>query len=246
MIRQEIIDCLELASMPDQSVEEMKRLTNFVVVGGGPTGIELAAELHDFLVQDLRRWYPHIADYVKITVLEASDRILGSFATELGDYTSRLFRKRKINLLTDSLVSEVTEQGVILQNGERLQSKLKIWTAGIAPRTLLTSLNIQLDQDSRVKVDPYLAVRDFRNIYALGDCAQIEGADLPATTQVAQQQGKYLAQALNRKALGKKVKPFVYRNLGMLVYVGNSRALAEIGPIHWKGFGAWVFWRSVL
>ncbi|MCB0334731.1 MAG: FAD-dependent oxidoreductase [Bdellovibrionales bacterium] len=244
-VRQKIVDCLEQAALPEQSDEEIRRLTNFVVIGGGPTGVEFAAELHDFLTQDLKRLYPSVAQFVQITLVEASPRILGSFSGELGEYATRLFRKRNIKLLTNSFVNEVTDSHVRLSGGESIACNLKVWTAGIAPRSLLTKLGITLDSSGHIVVDEYLKVPSLEHVYAMGDCAQIDGKPLPATAQVAQQQGKYLADSLTHLAHHRTLTPFAFKNLGMLAYLGNSRALAEIGPIHWKGFTAWIFWRSV-
>ncbi len=243
-IRQRIIECFESASEPGLPEEEVKRLLHFVVVGGGPTGVEFAAELHDFVHEDLRRWFPDLMPHVRITLLEATDAILTSFDRKLRDYALKAFRRNGIEVRLKSLVKEVRENAVVLADGTEIPTGLVIWSTGIGPTDLVRSLDFPKDARGRILVDAYLRVKGFDNVYALGDCATLEGENVLPTAQAAQQEGKYLAHALNARAYGKEVKPFRFANMGMLAYIGENEALADLPSFKGKGFGTWLFWRS--
>ncbi len=243
-IRQGIIECFERASQPDKSDEERRRLLHFVVVGGGPTGVEFAAEMHDFLEEDLRRSYPRLAPLVRITLLEATDQILGTFDRVLGEYTMRHFVRQRIAVRTESFVSEVRAEEIILKDGTRIPYGWLVWSTGIGPTPFVRSLPFAKDRRSRLIIDGHLRVEGCADVFALGDCATQRDHDLPATAQVAQQQGDYLARAFNRAVRGKPPEPFRYRHFGMLAYVGANRALADLATVKGRGFSAWIFWRS--
>ncbi len=243
-IRQRIIECFERASTPGLSEEERRRLLHFVVVGGGPTGVEFAAEMHDFLTEDLHKWFPQLANEVRITLLEAMKQILGSFDTRLSGYAMKIFQRQRIEIRTGSPVREVKETTVILHDGTEIPFGLVVWSTGLGPTSLVHSLRFPKDKASRLITDEHFCVKNTRNIYAMGDCATIEGQNLPATAQVAQQQGRYLARTLNRMAKGKPLKPFRYHHMGMLAYIGSKRALADLPGVKGRGFSAWLFWRS--
>ncbi len=244
-IRQQIINCFEGASTPGLAENERQRLLHFVVVGGGPTGVEFAAEMHDFLVEDLRRAFPSLAGKVRITLLEATDQILNTFDEELSAYTANYFKRQKIVVRTSAPVTKVDECRVYLKDGTVAEYGLLVWSTGIAPAPLIQSLPFKKDKLSRIIVDKYLRVDGVPEVYALGDCAAVEGENFPVTAQVAQQEGLYLARMLNRHAGQKTVKPFHYKNLGMLAYIGGRRALADLSNFKGHGFLTWLFWRSV-
>jgi NADH:ubiquinone reductase (non-electrogenic) len=121
---------------------------------------------------------------------------------------------------------------------------LLLWSTGNGPTSFVESLQISKDSRARILVDAFFRSKDYTNIYAVGDCSTIEGSPLPATSQVAQQQGKYLAGALTRYARNRPVRPFRYRHLGMLAYIGGNRALADLEAYKGAGWTTWLFWRS--
>ena len=244
LIRQRIIDCFERASMPSVTENERSSLLNFVVVGGGPTGVEFAAEMHDFLVEDLQNAYPRLVDKVQIILLEAADHILTTFDEELAAYTMKHLSGQRINVRTHSLVIRVSKDGVFLNDGTMIPYGLLVWSTGIGPTALIQSLPLKKDKSSRIIVNDYLQAEQAKQIYVLGDCAAMKEKHLPATAQVAQQQGKYLAHSLNRLAMHKEVQPFHYKNLGMLAYIGGRKALADLAAFKGRGFLTWLFWRS--
>lgn len=243
-IRQRIIECFERASHPSLSEDEQRRLLHFVVVGGGPTGVEFAAELHDFLMEDLRKAYPKLVPSVRITLLEATKQILNTFDEELSRYTMKLFQRQRIEVRTGSPVVKVEPTTIHLADGSQIPYGLVVWSTGVGPTELVRSLPLEKDESSRLVTDEYFQVKGAEGIYALGDCATIRGKSLPATAQVAQQEGAYLGKSLNHRARGKKLKPFKYRHYGMLAYVGSGKALADLTAFKGKGFLTWLFWRS--
>jgi NADH:ubiquinone reductase (non-electrogenic) len=243
-IRQRIIESLERANSPAVGDEERSRLLHFVVVGGGPTGVEFAAEMHDFLVDDLAKAFPGLVGSIRISLLEAAGHILGSFDTALAAYTIRHFQRQKIEVRMNSPVTRVDATGIYLRNGEVIPYGVLVWSTGVTPSPFLKSLSWPKSAEGRLLVDDHLRVRGIEDVFAIGDCAALEGKELPLTAQVAQQQGFYLARALGNLAVHKDVAPFRFRNLGMLAYIGGNRALADLAAVKWRGFSAWLFWRS--
>ena len=243
-IRQKIIECFEQASQPSVSDGERKRLLHFVVVGGGPTGVEFAAEMNDFLQGDLRRSYPMLFNDVRITVLEAGEHILNTFDAALSDYTTRMFQRQHIEVRTGSFVQRVDKEVILLGDASQIPYGLMVWSTGIGAREFIKALSFEKDGASRILTDDFFLVKSTQNVFALGDCAVVEEKNFPATAQVAQQEGKYLARSLGKKARGKRVRPFRYKHYGMLAYVGSNRALADLSTVKGKGFSAWLFWRS--
>ncbi len=243
-IRQRIIECFERASTPLVSEEERRRLLQFVVVGGGPTGIEFAAELHDFLEEDLRDAFPALFPEVRITLLEASKGILNMFDQKLGEYTLGRFKRNRIEVRTGSLVKEVTARGVTLADGTTFAAGLVVWSTGIGASPLVQGLPFAKDRAQRLVTDEFFAVDPDHTVFAIGDCATRSGDELPATAQVAQQEGEYLARLLNARARGRPERRFKYRHMGMLAYIGDRRALADTQYVKGYGFATWLFWRS--
>lgn len=243
-IRQGIIERLEQAAQPGLTKEERIQLLHFVVVGGGPTGVEFAAEMHDFLADELTESYPTIAPDVRITLLEATDQVLNTFDAELGQYAIRHFRRQNIDIRTGSPVVRVEKQRIVLKDGSEIHCGLIIWSAGIAPTPFIQSLEFAKNH-GRLITDDHLRVEGVESIFAIGDCAIMRDKSLPITAQLAQQQGKYLARALKRKSEGKSIEPFRFKNYGMLAYIGGNKALADMSKLKGKGFTIWLLWRSV-
>ena len=243
-IRSSIIECFERAAQPGVSPEHQKRLLHFVVVGGGPTGVEFAAELNDFISQDLERPYKSLTADAAITLLEAGPSILTTFDAVLRSYTLKVFRRRRIEVRTHSPVVEVRSASILLADGSELGYGMVVWTAGVIPAPLIQGLQMAKDTGGRLLTDEYLRVKGVAEVFAMGDCMAIEGKPFPSTAQTAQQQGKYLARSFNILAKGKPASPFRYRHYGMLAYIGGGRALADLSSVKGRGFAAWLFWRS--
>lgn len=245
-IRERIIASLERADTPDIDPAERARLLQFAVVGGGPTGVEFAAELHDLLREDLKRSYPHLEGKTRIILFEAGSTILGSFDQQLATYALDHFRRHHIEVRLGAPVREVTPRGLVLMDGSQAPAGMVVWSTGYGPTGLVQSLPFKKDPGGRILVDTYMRVVDHPEIFALGDCAVPVGSTVPQTAQAAMQQGKYLGRTLTRIAHDRRVAPFRFKNLGMLAYVGEARALADVPHVRfpWRGFLTYLFWRS--
>ncbi|KER10097.1 MAG: hypothetical protein HY22_07445 [[Candidatus Thermochlorobacteriaceae] bacterium GBChlB] len=247
-IRNRIIDNFERAALPALDEPEQKRLLHTVVVGGGPTGVEFAAELADFMSDELTATFPAQIQAANITLVEAGKQILSTFDEGLADYAMKVFKRRNVTVLTNTTVKKVTATAVLLSSGQELPCGLVVWSTGNGATAFVKSLPFERDKAQRLVTDGYLRVKNELDIFALGDCATIENYTQPATAQVAQQAGAYLATQLNAMAKRGSPEPvgekFKRINFGMLAYVGDNRALAELPQAKSSGIGTWLFWRS--
>jgi len=243
-IRNRIIENLEHASQPNISHEERKRLLHFVVVGGGPTGVEFAAELHDFIEEDLSKAYLQLLPFIKISLLEAGEHLLNSFDSALRTYTEQYFQRNNIEVSTKSFVTKIDTNTIYLKDGSEIPYGCLVWSTGIAQTDFVKSLPFAKDKSSRILVNEHLQIPNVEAIYALGDCATPNTITLPATSQVALQEGKYVAKTLKLLSQGKPIRQFRYHHLGMLAYIGSNKALADLENVKGKGFSTWLFWRS--
>ncbi|KAI7554868.1 FAD/NAD(P)-binding domain-containing protein [Hortaea werneckii] len=202
------MDCVETAAFKDQSVEEMKRLLHVVVVGGGPTGVEFAAELQDFFQSDLRKWIPEIREHFRVTLIEALPSVLPMFSKTLVKYTEQTFKEGSIDIRTKTTVRDVGATHIRAESYDLDNSKiteeipygLLVWATGNSVRPIVQSLMNQIPEQAHSRrgltVDEHLAVRGANNVWALGDCAV---ANCAPTAQVAAQQGTFLAALLDQR-----------------------------------------------
>ncbi len=244
-IRIKVIDCFENASIPTVTDDEKRNLLRFVVCGGGPTGVEFSAELHDFIQEDVTRKYPELTDFIEIILIEAGPKLLNSFDQKLSTYTMKIFNRQKINVKINSYITKVTGKTIYVNDGSFFDYGLLVWAAGNAAAELVKNCPFAKDKKNKIIIDEYLKIAGEDNIYALGDCSEYEESPFPVTAQVAQQEGKYMGKILNRHATNKDVKPFKFRDFGMLAYIGSHRALANTKQYKGSGFTTWLFWRSV-
>jgi NADH:ubiquinone reductase (non-electrogenic) len=244
-IRSRVLLQLASADLPGLAEEEVSKRLTFVVCGGGATGVEMAAEIHDLVEDELRRVFPAVARHARVVLLEAAPRLLGGFDDALAAYTREHFGREGIEVRTSTPVARVEAQRVVLADGSELPCGMVLWAGGLAPRPLVRDLGFPLDSRGRLVVDRTLRLPGVSGAFALGDCAACGDPPLPATAQVAQQQGKHLARALRLEASGRHAPPFDFRNTGMLAYVGGGHALADLPQVKWSGRAAWLFWRSV-
>jgi NADH dehydrogenase FAD-containing subunit len=244
LIRQRILECLERASLPGISSQEKKQLLHWIVVGGGPTGAECMAEIHDW-VEDVSTKYPESTDAVQLTLLEATDELLPGFDQALKEYAAKRFHREGVRVRKEAPAKEVRADRVILASGEELLCGLVVWSTGIRPRPEMEAFDLPVTDKGFLRTDETCRVIGKSDIYALGDTARMENRDDPVTAQLAQQQGAYLAKQFRRRAKGKAEQPFRFHNKGKLAYLGGRKALADtpVGSI--TGRMAWIFWRSV-
>jgi len=203
--QREFLDCLETAAFPGQDPQEVERLLHMIVVGGGPTGVELSGELHDFLEDDLKSWYPELASKIHISLVEALPNVLPTFSKQLIQYTESTFKESKIDILTKTMVKEVKEKSVVLQMPDKsikeVPCGIVVWAAGNKGRKITQDLmarfpDVQTGKRGLV-VDNFLRMKGAEEIFAIGDCTATHYAP---TAQVASQQGAYLARQLKQIA----------------------------------------------
>ncbi|KAI9344455.1 FAD/NAD(P)-binding domain-containing protein [Pilaira anomala] len=258
-IRKRLIECFEHASQPGLSEKEKEELLHFVIVGGGPTGIEFSAELYDFIADDLSRLYPELMNKTRMTLYDVAPTILSSFDSYLSDYAHKKFNRKGIQIKTQRYVEKVADNHLIIKGEGKVPYGLLVWSTGLMQNPLVESLSTAAKDASgqRILTDGQLRVLDketklpYTNIYALGDCATIEGNDLPATAQVATQKANYLRKVFNgiaKKGYGVPVDEFEFKNRGMMAYIGSSEALVDMSSVHElakkSGHLSWLLWRS--
>jgi NADH dehydrogenase len=229
---------------------ERERLLNFVIVGAGPTGVELAgaiAELaHHTLARDFRRIDPRSA---RVILVEAGPRVLPGFSTVSSDYGERSLARLRVDVRLNSIVTDCDADGVTLVKGavaEALPAATVIWAAGVAASPAGAWLGVATDQQGRVPVGPDLTVDGLANIFVIGDAARVGGADatqVPGTAPAAKQQGRHVARVI-RARLGQGQAPtaFRYRDVGKLATIGRRSAVVEFGRLRLRGRLAWWLW----
>lgn len=243
-IRHRLLSQFAAANLPGIEEPEVRRLLTFVVCGGGPTGVEVAAEIHDLLRRELRRLHPRLVGLARVVLLEAADRLLTSFDEALSEHAQHHFAREGVEVRISTPVRAIEERRVLLGGGGELGSGLVVWAGGNAPRSFVSRVGVPLDS-GRIPVDGHLRVPALESVWAVGDCAAAGAPPMPATAQVAQRQGAYLARSFRRERRGRAVAPFDHRSLGMLAYIGAGRALADLPGVKWSGRAAWWLWKSV-
>ena len=232
-IRSKILGAYELAEMTDDE-SERSRLMTFVLVGGGPTGVELAASMAHMATVTLRRNFRRIdPGETLIALLEGGNRILPTFAESLSSKAANRLEKLGVKVLTGTRVEKVDEKGVIA-NGTRISSATVLWTAGVTASPVVKTLGIPTDRSGRLTVDPFLTVKGADGVFAVGDVAALSenGRPLPGVAQVAIQQGRYVGQVISRKLRGQAPhRPFRYFDKGNMAVVGKNFAVLERGRI---------------
>ncbi|KAF1336683.1 Nadh-ubiquinone oxidoreductase, partial [Globisporangium splendens] len=263
-IRNKILENFEMATQPGISVEEKKQLLHFVVVGGGPTGVEFCAELYDFLQQDLVRMYPDSSKHLCVTLLNSGD-ILTGFDVHLRDFAMKKIQERPSMKIVKKTCAAVTKDSVTLQDGEVIPTGLVVWTAGVGPNDLTKSLTVfEKSKRGNILTNQYCQVLGAAeveeaapfgmprrsNVFSIGDCAEILDYPLPATAQKAQTQADYLT-ALFRGKNPTPATPYSFHSKGMLAYLGSYEGLFELKKpnepgdrLQLAGWQAWLLWRS--
>ena len=253
MIRHKILLAFEAAERTEDPVERCNWLT-FVIVGAGPTGVELAGALSEIANETLKHDFRSISSKdARIIIVDGGQRALATYPEDLSKRAEKQLTRLGARVRTGVMVTGVDEDGVTLKTAsgvERIASHTVIWAAGVAvtefARTLAKRTNAETDRAGHIKVAPDLTVPNFPDIYIVGDLALVNGKDgkpLPGVAQVAMQTGSYAARAIERKAAGKEaLPPFSYFNKGDLAVIGRAAAVASIFGVHLSGFLAWLVW----
>ena len=248
-IRRRLLRAFEAAEVSEDPAER-RRLMNFIVVGGGPTGVELAgacAEVARYVLsRDFRRIDPRTS---RILLIEAGPRILPTFPQDLARYAHRTLERMGVEVFTATAVSDCDETGVGTADGRRFEGATIVWAAGVMASPAAQWLGAAHDKAGRIAVAPDLKVEGADNVYAIGDVARVarpDGRPLPGIAPTAKQMGRYVGRAIAARVAGRPAPgPFRYRHYGDLATIGRRAAIVSIGRFRLRGFLGWLFWSII-
>jgi NADH dehydrogenase FAD-containing subunit len=220
----------------------------FVIVGGGATGVELAAEMSDYFYKTFSKFYPkEIISKVKIILIERGNELIPQFSPKLRKIALEVLRKKNVEVILGKGVKEVGKDFIKLDDEAVIKTKTVIWTAGVEPNLPEIVGNIEKDSRGRLIVNEYLQVKNYNNVFALGDiCCFIQNQKpLPQLAQVAVRQAKIVAKNIFNLIKNKPLEKFVYKHQGDLISLGRFFAIGEIQNFTFSGFFTWILWRGV-
>ena len=243
-IRRRIMTAFEKAEV-ELDPEERKKLLTFVVVGGGPTGVELAGAIGEMtrytLARDFRSIDPKLT---RIILVEAGPRILASFDSGLSSLATRDLESLGVQVWTGSIVSDMNEENILVGK-ERISAATVLWAAGTRASKIGEQMKVDLDSQGRIKVKSDLSLKGHPEVFVAGDQACTigkNGQPLPSTAPVAMQQGRYIAKSILSDLSSKPRKAFSYLDKGQMATIGRKKAIVEVGSLRFGGFVAWVAW----
>ncbi|HSB13821.1 MAG TPA: NAD(P)/FAD-dependent oxidoreductase [Bryobacteraceae bacterium] len=244
-IRRKVLLSLELAETA-QSEEERRRLLTFVLIGAGPTGVEMAGAIADLAKHMLARDFRHIeSGTICVILLEAMDQVLPGYPRDLATFAEKKLKEMGVDVRTGTKVEDIDEEGVVA-GGTRIASRTIIWSAGVKATPIADWLGTEADKKGLVKVRPDLSLPSRPEVFVIGDAALAldeEGHPLPGLAAVAKQQGAYVARCLLDRIKGREpLSPFCYHDWGTLATMGKASAVANFGRLRLRGFVAWVVW----
>ncbi|HEX7964436.1 MAG TPA: NAD(P)/FAD-dependent oxidoreductase [Gammaproteobacteria bacterium] len=243
-IRRRVLNAYEAAECSTDP-KLQKRLLSFVIVGGGPTGVELAgaiAEMGRFtLAKDFRNIHTELT---RVVLVEAGPRLLSALPPKLSDYAARALTELGVEVLTGTAVTGIDASGVELA-GRRIEAGTVLWAAGVTASPLGKTLGVEADRQGRVRVQPDLSVPGHPELFVAGDLAHLEqspGVLYPGIAAVAYQQGLAVARAILADLKGRPRKPFRYIDKGQMATIGHNRAVAALHALKVRGYLAWLMW----
>lgn len=250
-IRRRVLLAFEAAERTDDPDERKDHLT-FVVIGGGPTGVELAGALAEIAKMTMMKNFRHFdPSAARVLLLEGGARLLTSFPKDLSEYAREELESLGVEVRTNTLAKSIDDAGVTLtrkdEHDERVGARTVLWAAGVGGVPIAKALGVPLARGGRLEVDATLRVKGLERVWAIGDIAYLvqDGEALPGIAQVAIQGAKRAADNVVRTFEGRDLVPFRYKNLGEMATIGRSRAVAVIGKMHLTGMLAWLAWLFV-
>ncbi len=246
-LRNRILSQFELSRWTT-SPDERRSQMSFAIVGGGPTGVEMAGAISELIRLVLRKDYRDLdINEVRVVLIEAAPYVLGAFSPELREAARRSLVRKGIEVMLGAKVAEVTETAVRLDDGREVPSRTVVWTAGVRASDVGRLTGAQLVRQSRIKVDPTLQVPGHPVVFVIGDLAGAEdGASmLPMLIPVAMQEGKHVGATIAEMVAKGGASAFRYKDPGIMATIGRNSAVAELGWLHLSGFLGWLMWLGV-
>ncbi|MFA6520638.1 MAG: NAD(P)/FAD-dependent oxidoreductase [Candidatus Paceibacterota bacterium] len=248
-IKNHCIAQMERASHTEDEVEKRKML-KFVVVGGGPTGVELAAELAELIQESFYRYYKcDTLKYVSMVLIQKGPELVPQFHTKTRKKSLETLLKKGIEIKLSSTVKEVNSKFILVNDNEKIFSETVIWVGGIKPVSVSFDQEVDRTPDGRILVNEFLQLPKYKNVYAVGDVSAFKDKKtstyLPALAQVAEKEAKTVAKNIQLTICGKTPQEFKYKSLGYLLSLGQWMAVGEIFHITFSGRFTWWLWRTV-
>lgn len=246
-LRNHLIDTMEQADI-DTDPDARQRLLTYVVIGGGATGVEVAAEIWDLFVE-AARYYPHLtSEDMQVTLVHGGERLIADLPEQLGDYAGEELAQRGIDIRFNERVTRVGADWVELRSGEFIPTRTVIGSIGLRPNPLITSLNLPEDERGRVLTNRDLTIGEYQNVWGIGDNAMVEdphtGEAYAQTAQHAVRQGKLVAKNIAAAIRGDETAVMAYKTRGQMVPLGRRKAVADFRGYTISGFLAWSMWRT--
>ena len=223
---------------------EDETIFSISVIGGGPTGVEMAGAFAELVRGPLANDQAHAAAHIQVNLIEAGPRVLPMFSEKLSEHAKRDLEKLGVRVHLNTAVKEIKPRSIEMNNGMKIKSEVTIWAAGVKGEPAAANLNLPL-VNTRITVGDTLQVKHYPHIFAIGDIAGFIGADgrlLPMVAPVAMQQGRWVAKQIKRLAMGQELKPFKYVDKGSMATIGRHKAIVEVKKFRLVGIPAWYAW----
>lgn len=249
-LRNVLLANLERAETEDNPFERRKLMT-IVIVGAGPSGVEIAGAMAEMKLAVIPRDYPDLdANQMQIYLLDAASRVLPVMDEKSSARCQRDLENMGVKVMLGSMVTDYSNDDVVLKDGTTIPTKAVVWVSGVKANTIQGLPDGSIGRAGRILTDRYNRVKGMNNVFAIGDQSLVEGDEEwpkghPQLAQVAIQQADNVAKNILGELSGKEPKPFTYRNLGTMATIGRRKAVAEIGKMKWGGFSAWILWLVV-
>jgi NADH dehydrogenase len=246
--RNRVLACLERANREEDD-DAKRALLSFVVGGGGYTGVETMAAIND-LARSVSKQYPRVrADEITTLIVEPGERLLPELSPDLAAFAQKKLEARGVRVLLRTKVTSAAEAHVELEGGRKIQTRTLIWAGGITPNPLVGKLNCKRGRHGGIVVDKTCAIAEHRDVWALGDCAEIPKIDSKGTraptAQNATREGELVARNIVAAMRGEAPQPFTFTPIGELALVGRHSGVAKLYGYHFSGFLAWAMWRAI-